>query len=110
MSDGNRTFKINLVNQPRNIDRTLSVRAEEYILDVAQEEGMDLPYSCRAGSCFDCLGKVVEGKVEQSDKAMEFLRPDELKAGYVLLCACSPRSDCTILTHQAEVLFGDDAA
>ncbi|MBR8830138.1 MAG: Ferredoxin-1 [Chroococcopsis gigantea SAG 12.99] len=110
MSNVNGTFKITLVNDSKNINKTLTVGRDEYILDVAEEEGMDLPYSCRAGSCFDCLGKVVQGKVEQSDRAIEFLRPEELKAGYVLLCACSPRSDCHILTHQVEVLFDDDAA
>lgn len=100
------TYSVTLINEEQGINTTLQVGEDELILDVAQDEGLALPYSCRAGACFDCLGRVLVGKVEQTDKALSFLRPDELAAGYVLLCAASPGSDCKILTHQAEVLLG----
>lgn len=102
------TFSVTLINKKKNINKTIGVSEDELILDVAEEKQMQLPYSCRAGACFDCLCKVVEGKVEQTEKAMEFLKPDELKAGYILLCASSPRSNCVILTHQANELFGEE--
>jgi ferredoxin len=101
-------FSITLINEPKGVCRTLAVEQEEYILDIAEEEGLKLPYSCRAGKCFDCLGKVIGGKVEQSTSAIGFLKPEELEAGYVLLCVCRPGSDCRILTHQAEELFDQD--
>jgi len=101
-------FNVTLVNEEKGIHKTISVPEGEYILDVAEEQGLQLPYSCRAGACFDCLGRMTEGKVEQSEKAVEFLKPDEVKAGYVLLCAASPRSDCTILTHRVAELLGDE--
>ncbi|ACK69541.1 ferredoxin (2Fe-2S) [Gloeothece citriformis PCC 7424] len=102
------TFSVTLINEKRDLDKTILVSEREIILDIAEQEQLKLPYSCRAGACIDCLGKVVKGQVDQSEKALEFLKPDELKAGYVLLCACSPRSDCVIETHQAEELFGED--
>jgi ferredoxin len=104
----NGKFTVTLVNKEKNINKTLEIAEDEFILDIADEEGLKLPYSCRAGTCFDCLGKVTAGEVELTEKAIEFLRPEELDAGYVLLCAASPKSDCTILTHQAEVLFGEE--
>ncbi len=103
--NSNEKFTVTLVNEEKNLRKILKLAEDEYVLDIAEEEGVHLPYSCRAGSCFDCLGKVVEGEVEQTEKALDFLRPDELNAGYVLLCATTPKSHCTILTHQAEELF-----
>lgn len=108
MSSSNGTFAVTLINRKKGINKTIKVNQDEYILDIAEQAELKIPYSCRAGACFDCLCKVVVGEVEQTEKAIEFLKPDELKAGYVLLCASSPRSNCTIVTHQAEEFFGDD--
>lgn len=99
------TFSVTLVNDKRGVNQTIAVEEDQLILDAAQEQGLELPYSCCVGSCFDCLGKLVEGTVEQTEKAMEFLKPEELAEGYVLLCSANPTSDCKILTHQAEELF-----
>ncbi len=96
-------YQVRLVNEAIALDRTISVPADEYILDIAEAMGIRLPAGCKQGECSACVAKLVSGEVDQSEQ--KFLRSSELEAGYTVTCVAYPLSDCTLHTHQEQVLY-----
>lgn len=96
-------YQVRLINQTIGLDRTIQVPEDQYILDIAEDNGIRLPSGCKQGECSACVAKLISGEVDQSEQ--KFLRPQEIAAGYVVTCVTYPSSDCTLETHQEQVLY-----
>ncbi|WP_287129687.1 2Fe-2S iron-sulfur cluster-binding protein [Candidatus Cyanaurora vandensis] len=79
--------------------KTIQAPDDQYILDVAEKNKINLPFSCRAGVCGTCTGKLTQGSIDQSEQAV--LDKDQIASGYVQLCVGYATTDCTIETHQS---------
>ena len=97
MAEYNITFKL-----PDGTEEAVTCAEDQYILDAGEEAGVDLPYSCRAGACSACTGKIVEGEID--DEEQTFLDDDQVNQGFALLCCSYPKSDLVIEAHQEENL------
>ena len=95
-------YKVKLIG-PEGEECEFDAPDDAPILESAENAGTDLPYSCRAGSCSTCAGKIVSGAVDQSEGS--FLSDEQMANGYALTCVSYPKSDCVIHTHKEEELF-----
>ncbi len=73
---------------------TIDVAEDEYILEEAEDAGLNLPYDCRSGTCTTCIQRQLEGKMDQ-DFAFA-LDDEDLEEGYRLICVGRPLSDCVL--------------
>ena len=96
-------YQVRLINEDIGLDRTLAVPDDQYILDIAEDNGIRLPSGWKEGDCSVCVAKLVAAEVDQSEQ--KFVRPADITAGDTVTCVAYPRSDCTLYTHQENVLY-----
>jgi ferredoxin len=79
--------------------KTVSVarKANETLLESARRAGLSPPFSCEAGNCGTCMGKLIEGRATM--RVNDALDEDEVEEGYVLTCQAVPDTDTISVTY-----------
>lgn len=72
--------------------RAFRADARRTLVESAALAGIELPTSCRNGTCRTCLRPLLAGTVEYRI-AWPGLLPEEKDGGWVLPCVAYPRSD-----------------
>jgi len=76
--------------------RKFDVEDNEFVLEAALRQGVELPYGCKNGACGSCKAKVVEGGLEHGEHTEKALSPDDAAAGFALMCRALPKSPLVI--------------
>lgn len=82
---------------------TLEVAEGQYILEAAEAQGFNWPFSCRAGACANCASVVVEGDIDMD--MQQILSDEEIEEKNVrLTCIGSPATDDVRIVYNAKHL------
>lgn len=82
---------------------TIEVAETEYILEAAEAQGYDWPFSCRAGACANCAAIVTAGEVQMD--MQQILSDEEIEEKNVrLTCIGSPETNEVKIMYNAKHL------
>ena len=74
-----------------DIEYKLEMQDDKTILELALENDIDAPYSCRGGACATCIGKLKSGTVELEQNYI--LTDSEIEEGLIITCQAFPTSE-----------------
>ncbi|WP_414528642.1 2Fe-2S iron-sulfur cluster-binding protein [Nodularia chucula] len=100
MSD---TYTVKVRDRATGKEYSLQVPDDRYILHTIEQQGGELPFSCRNGACTTCAVRVVSGEIYQPEAIG--LSPALRRQGYALLCVSYARSDLEVETQDEDEVY-----
>ena len=91
-----------LTLRPQN--RTVRLEPGRPVLESALAARLNLPHSCKGGSCGSCRARLVAGSVAYPRGRPLGLSDAEAAAGYVLLCQAVPASDLVVEAREVRAV------
>ncbi len=75
-------------------DKSAPLPPDKVILEVAEDNGVDIDYSCRVGTCGVCRTKMTSGEVSMA--VQEGLEPGDKEKGIILACQAKSTGNVTV--------------
>ncbi len=97
------TYTIKVRDRAAGKEYSLQVPADRYILHSIEQQGEELPFSCRNGACTTCAVRVVSGEIYQPEAIG--LSPALRQKGYALLCVSYAHSDLEVETQDEDEVY-----
>jgi CDP-4-dehydro-6-deoxyglucose reductase len=79
---------------------SFDVAPDRSLLDAALGASLNLPHSCKGGSCGSCRARLLQGEIYYPNGPPLGLSDAEVTEGMVLLCQARARSDLCIETYE----------
>jgi ferredoxin len=97
------TYRVKITDRQHGREYIIHATPDRYILHTAENQGAELPFSCRQGACTACAVRVISGTLSQPD-AMGLSA--QLRAqGYALLCVSYAHSDLEVETQDEDEVY-----
>ena len=98
-----KTYTVRVRDRATGKQHVVEVPEDRYILQTAEQQGVELPFLCRNGACTSCAARIISGELAQPE-AMG-LSPKLKDKGYALLCVSYPRSDLEVETQDEDEVY-----
>ncbi len=98
-----------MIHRLRIIDRhtgeqhEIEISGDRYILEAAEEQGIELPFACRNGACTTCAVRVKSGQLDQPEAIG--LSQGLKQQGYALACVSYACSDLELETQDEDEVY-----
>ncbi|MFT5823896.1 MAG: ring-1,2-phenylacetyl-CoA epoxidase subunit PaaE [Crocinitomix sp.] len=88
--------QVTVIIDDESYEFSLNTKGKD-ILQAAQDEDADVPFSCKGGVCCTCRAKLMEGTVKMD---LNFaLEEDEVADGFILTCQSHPTSEKVVVSY-----------
>jgi ferredoxin len=98
-----RFYQIAIHNRQTGERFTTTVPDDHYILHSIEQQGHQLPFSCRNGACTTCAVRILAGDIHQPEAIG--LSPELKAKGYALLCVSYAHSDLEVETQDEDEVY-----
>ncbi|MDX2059712.1 MAG: 2Fe-2S iron-sulfur cluster-binding protein [Gemmatimonadales bacterium] len=75
-------------------NKSARIHADQTVLELSEELGIGIDFSCRIGTCGVCKVKMTSGEVDQA--VQDALDDDDKANGIILACQAKPKSDIAV--------------